>query len=252
MNINYLGPFVGFRTSADYGKTWKETPYSPEKPIFKDPKIPFTPTKIGAPHFVDFGRNMEHSPDGKAYLVAHGSIENDSLPKVANASWVTGDAIYLLRVLPSVENINDASKYEFFAGYDKKNQPEWTSDISQIKPLIEWNNHCGCVNVTYNSELERYIMFVSYGEHTRSKFNTYILESEKITGPWKLISYLKDFGEQAYFAHTPSKFLSEDGKTAWLFYSANFQSPNYIEKHKSFPPGSDYGLSIQEIEFIMK
>ena len=25
--------------------------------------------KLGAPHFVDFGRNSEHSPDGRAYLV---------------------------------------------------------------------------------------------------------------------------------------------------------------------------------------
>jgi hypothetical protein len=31
------------------------------------------PVKIGAPKFVDFGKNMEHSPDGKAYLVAHGA-----------------------------------------------------------------------------------------------------------------------------------------------------------------------------------
>ena len=27
------------------------------------------PVKIGAPKFVDFGKNMEHSPDGKAYLL---------------------------------------------------------------------------------------------------------------------------------------------------------------------------------------
>lgn len=252
MNINYLGPFVGFRTSADYGKTWKETPHTPDAPIFRDPEIPFTPTKIGAPHFVDFGKNMEHSPDGKAYLVAHGSIDKDSLPKVANASWVTGDAVYLLRVLPSLENINDPSKYEFFAGYDGNNDPEWTSEFNLIKPLFEWNNHCGCVNVTYNSKLKRYIMFVSYGKNTRTTINTYILESEEITGPWQLISYMKEFGEQAYFVHTPSKFISDDGLTSWLFYSANFQSPNYVENHKSYPPGSGYGLSLQEIEFIIK
>ena len=252
MNINYLGPFVGFRTSTDYGKTWKETPHTPDAPIFSDPGIPFTPTKIGAPHFVDFGKEMEHSPDGYAYLVAHGSIDNDPLPKVANASWVTGDAIYLLRVLPSLENMNDPSKYEFFAGYDKNNEPEWTSAFNLIKPLFEWNNHCGCVNVTYNPELKRYIMFVSYGEHTRSTFNTYVLESNEITGPWKLISYMEKFGEQAYFVHTPSKFISKDGSSAWLFYSANFQSPNYKENHRSYPPGSGYGLSIQEIEFIIK
>lgn len=252
MNINYIGPFVGFRTSTDYGKTWKETPHTPDAPIFSDPGIPFTPPKVGAPHFVDFGRELEHSPDGYAYLVAHGSIDNDALPKVANASWITGDAIYMLRVLPSVENINDPSKYEFFAGYDMNVDPIWTSEFNLIRPLIEWNNHCGCVNVTYNPELKRYIMFVSYGEHTRSTFNTYVLESKEITGPWRLITYMEKFGEQAYFVHAPSKFISDHGRTAWLFYSANFQSPNYKENHRSYPPGSGYGLSIQEIEFITK
>ncbi len=95
-------------------------------------------------------------------------------------------------------------------------------------------------------------MFVSYGKNTRTTFNTYILESKEITGPWRLITYMKEFGEQAYFVHTPSKFISDDGLTSWLFYSANFQSPNYVENHKSYPPGSGYGLSIQEIEFIIK
>jgi hypothetical protein len=63
---------------------------------------------------------------------------------------------------------------------------------------------------------------------------------------------MKKFGEQAYFVHTPSKFINDDGKSAWLFYSANFQSPNYKVKPESYPPGSEYGLSIQEIEFILK
>ena len=75
--------------------------------------------------------------------------------------------------------------------------------------------------------------------------------SEKITGPWSLVSYMEKFGEQAYFVHTPSKFISDHGRTACLFYSANFQSPNYKENHRSYPPGSGYGLSVQEIEFIL-
>jgi hypothetical protein len=60
---------------------------------------------------------MEHSPDGKAYLIAHGADINDPYPKGAwNNSWITGDQIYLIRVSPSEMNINDASKYEFYAG----------------------------------------------------------------------------------------------------------------------------------------
>lgn len=250
MNINYLGPFVGFRTSTDMGQTWTETPHTAESPLFSDPVAPFEPTKIGAPHFVDFGKNMEHSPDGNAYLVAHGSIDNDPLPKTANASWITGDAIYLLRVKPGIENMNDASKYEYFGGYDNNVKPIWTKDFKAIKPLIEWNNNCGCVTMTYNAKLKRYFMIVSYGETSFSKFNTYILESGNITGPWKLVTYMKDFGEQAYFVNIPTKFIGNDGKTMWLIYSANFSSGAFNEPHKSNPIGSGYGMTVQQVELV--
>ena len=33
-NWPWLGPFVGFRISTDYGRTWVESPHTPEKPIF--------------------------------------------------------------------------------------------------------------------------------------------------------------------------------------------------------------------------
>ena len=33
-NWPWLGPVVGFRVSTDYGRTWKETPHTPEKALF--------------------------------------------------------------------------------------------------------------------------------------------------------------------------------------------------------------------------
>jgi hypothetical protein len=106
---------------------------------------------------------MQYSPDGKAYLVAHGADVSDKLPRFWNASWITGDQIYLLRVTPSIENINDISKYEFYAGKDKKGNPVWSNDFNQIKPLLEWNNNMGCVTVTYNAPLKKYMMCVTDG-----------------------------------------------------------------------------------------
>ncbi len=82
---------------------------------------------MGAPHFVDFGKNMEHSPDGKAYLVGMGAEVIDKMPRDANLSWISGDQIYMCRVTPSIENINDMSKYEFFGGHDKNGNPIWTT-----------------------------------------------------------------------------------------------------------------------------
>lgn len=58
----------GFQISYNCGKTWVDSPLTMDKPLFSEPKKKWGAVKMGAPHFVDFGKNMENSPDGKAYL----------------------------------------------------------------------------------------------------------------------------------------------------------------------------------------
>jgi hypothetical protein len=247
LNWDILGPFVGFRYSTDRGKTWHETPHTPFHPLFDEPQKPGGKVKMGAPHFVDFGRNLQYSPDGKAYLVGHGAAAPDPKPRDANLSWITGDQIYLARVTPSLEKINDRSAYEFFAGFDASGNPTWSNDFLRIKPLVDWNNNCGCVTMTYNRPLNRYLLIITDGGNTISRFSTYILESESITGPFKLVVYMRNFGEQGYFVNIPSKFISSDGRTAWLCYAANFTNGYLHTNYRDNPPGSGYGMTLQEI-----
>lgn len=248
LNWDILGPFVGFRYSADYGKTWHASPHSPEHPLFDEPAKMGGPVKLGLPHFVDFGKNMEFSPDGNAYLVSQGAMENDPSPRDANLSWITGDQIYLARVKPGVKNMNRRSAYEYFAGHNKRGHALWTRDFSKIQPLIDWNNHTGNVSMTYDAPLKKYLMSVTDGGNTIGKYNTYILESSQITGPWRLVVYLRNFGEQAYFVNFPSKFVSKDGRTLWLSYSANFTNGYLHTGYKSDPLGSGYWWTLQEVK----
>lgn len=250
LNWDILGPFVGFRYSTDYGQTWHESPHTPEHPLFNEPVKMWGPVKLGLPHFVDFGKNMEHSPDGKAYIVSQGAIEADPKPRGANLSWITGDQIYLARVRPSIKTIDRRSEYEYFAGHDAHGHDLWTRKFSEIQPLINWNNNMGNVSVTYDAPLKKYIMAVTDGGNTTSKFNTYILESSKITGPWRLVVYMHNFGEQGYFVNFPSRFISKDGRTAWLSYSANFTNSYLHTDYKSDPPGGGYWWTLQEVRLL--
>lgn len=268
-----LGPMPGFQISRDLGKTWEASPLSPENPLFPEPKNKFGPVKMGAPHFVDFGKNLEHSPDGKAYLLGMGAEENDPQPRPClkpgapgqlpqidtgctnnfahgNLSWISADLVYLARVKPSPETINDLKAYEFFAGHDTNGKPVWTSDFAKIKPMLEWNNHMGCVTATYVPGLKKYLMCVTDGWPTVAKMTSYILEADAITGPWRMVAHMKDFGEQGYFLNFPSKFISADGKTLWLCYSANF-SPGWNGVDlKVNPPGGRYGLCLHEVKLL--
>jgi len=297
-----LGPMPGFHISRDLGKTWEDPPGTPVNPLFPEPADYLGPVKMGAPKFVDYGKNMEHSPDGKAYLLGMGAVSDDPLPRPAimpgpegvvyvenpgatprlrltlrpgervephralieaafaeadgqpfangNLSWVSADQVYLARVSPSPETINDLSAYEFFAGHNADGEAIWTDDFEKIQPLIEWNNHMGCVTATWVPGINRYLMCVTDGWPTVAKMTSYILEADHITGPWRMVAYLKDFGEQAYFLNFPSKFISEDGRTLWLAYSANF-SPGWNGVDlKINPPGGRYGLSLHELKLL--
>ena len=248
-NWPWLGPFVGFRYSKDFGKTWTQTPCTPAKPLFGEHALNGEPVKFGAPHFVDFGKAMEHSPDGMAYLVAQGASDGKDR-RFAYNSWITADQVYLTRVKPAIENMNDAAKYEFFAGNQPNGEAGWTHDLANAKPIAEWRDHAGCVTMTYNAPLRKYLMCVTDGGNTVSRYSTYVLESDRVTGPWKLAAYLKNFGEQAYFVNIPSKFIGQDGRTLWLCYSANFSSGWGGTTFKSLPAGSRYTMCLQEVRLL--
>jgi hypothetical protein len=247
-NWPWMGPFVGFRWSTDYGRTWAQTPCTPEKPLFGESALHGEPVKIGAPHFVDLGRELEHSPDGKAYLVAQGASDGLNRRYAFN-SWITADQAYLLRVSPGITNMNEAAAYEFYSGYSA-GRPGWSRELRRAKPIAEWRDHAGCVTITYNAPLRKYLMCVTDGGNTVSRFSTYLLESDHITGPWKLAAYLKNFGEQAYFVNIPSKFIAKDGRSLWLCYAANFSSGWGGITFQSRPPGSRYGLCLQEVRLL--
>lgn len=242
LNWDIQGPFVGFRVSRDYGNTWQECPHTPADPIFRESSKRGGKVKIGAPHFVDFGKNLQYSPDGMAYMIGHGASRSE-----AEVAWIRGDQAYLARVIPSLETMNTASAWEFFGGHDSRGNPIWTHDFSQIKPLMEWNGRVGHATMTYNPPLQKFLLCITDGGTTISTFNTFILESDHITGPWKLVVFMEKFGQQGYFVNIPSKFISTDGKTIWLCYSANFTNHYLGTSWEADPPGSRYAMCLQEI-----
>jgi hypothetical protein len=90
---------------------------------------------------------------------------------------------------------------------------------------------------------------VTDGTETRGYKHTYILESDHVDGPWKLVRYFERFGEAAYFVNIPSKFISADGLTMWMCYSANFEQNDFHLEQK--PDGSKYAMSLHEIKLIL-
>lgn len=243
------GPTVGWRTSVDGGTTWTETAHTPDSPLFPELPPGYKTMKFGPPfrwgclYMVDFGRNQERSPDGKVYFVSAGS----SVQR-AQAQEQNDNQVFLCRVTPSIANINDLSKYEFYAG-----NGQWSSNHAQSAPIAEWPGRFTGATITWNPGLGKFLM-ISYSngygpegsQFNPGDYDTFILESDALTGPWKMVTFLKSFGKQAYFPNLPSKFLSDDGRNAWLWYGANFMPFGREED----PPGSAYHMCQQRIRFL--
>ncbi len=246
------GPVPGFRISMDYGKTWIPSPLSPDKPLFPESGKGGRQVKLGTPHFVDFGRNLEHSPDGDAYLVGHGALDADPTPRVAGNSWIAGDAVYLARVKPSPKTINDIEAYEFYAGRGADGRALWSRHFTDIRPLLTWDDHMGCTTITYDAPLRKYLMCVTDGWPGVEDMNSYVLEADEISGPYRMITFMNKFGRQGYFLNFPSKFISADGRTAWLSYSANFHKAYFGNRTAADPMGSRYAWTLQEVKLLDK
>jgi hypothetical protein len=61
---------------------------------------------------------------------------------------------------------------------------------------------------------------------------------------------MSGFGRQGYFLTFPSKFVSADGRTAWLSYSANFHKNYFGNRTVAAPIGSRYAWTLQEIKLL--
>lgn len=239
-----------FRFSPDFGKTWQWSPHEDRQPVIPEIGRPAggAPIKLGTAKFVDFGRNMEHSPDGLAYLVGHGTCD----PKGVS-NWSSGDALFLARVSPTIEAMNNPSAYEYFAGPDRSGKPLWSRKFSRLRPVFEWPCRCGLPSITYFPSIRKYlaVFCVGWPDGVDGQYDTWIAEADALHGPWSLVTYWNAFADQAYFAQIPSKFVQADGRFV-LFYSGGWSGvkplPPAWKKQPAIPelPNATYSLCVTE------
>jgi len=219
-----MGPFAGFRHSTDQGRNWSE-PRAPDGSSLNISKALFgekagEAVKYGAPHVVDHGPENIYSPDGYLYMVATGCLASAA---TSNCSWISGDAIFLTRAkdfdAKRPDSLNDERAWEFWCG----DACGYTRDIRKAQPIFAWKEKVGTVTATWHKGLGVYLLAVTTPTEmpsTVGAYDTYVLEAASLTGPFKMVTYLPRFGQQAYFVSFPSKWL--DGENAVMTFSANF------------------------------
>ncbi len=171
---------------------------------------------FGCPVFLNYGKNYEGARDEYVYIYSH---DEESAYKIS-------DRMVLARV-PKKEMTNWES-YTYFAGF-KSGNPVWSEDVCKREAVFVNPAKCYRSGISYNSGLKKYlwcqIMSFSSAEEIqgpRFKGGLGIFESDNPWGPWKTAYYNLDWdigpGETASI---PTKWISEDGKTAYLLFSGN-------------------------------
>ena len=197
--------------------------------------------KFRTVHAVNFAKNNK-AKDGRIYLSAHGY----SSGKGKN-NWDKGDAIYLCRTFANTKSITTAESYEFFAGHDKNGESTWTNNVDDAKPILDWPNHLGSEGITYFPEMNKYILMTCrlMEDEDNLPYNVTIFwEADEITGPYKIVHYMKNWGVQTYFPNINSQFINEDGTSAWMTVACNYSVQN-INPHQC-----RYAASMHELAFV--
>lgn len=216
-------PAAGIVRSDDYGRIW----HAPDAPQFTDHE--FTTVM-----FLDLGRSNEH-----AKRLEPGHVYAFGLDHNWRASYdgCVPDPTHLYLARAPVDGIQDRSRWQFFGGNGVGGRPAWSSRLADREPVLidATRRHEGLVvagpagvtvisqgGVVYDAGLERYL-YTSWSEYT---FELY--EAPQPWGPWRR-ALSRDFGPYpwvgpdgaaprhgGYGTTLPSKFISSDGRDAWL------------------------------------
>lgn len=204
-------PVASISWSEDHGKTWE---WLGDEPMFDNHE--FT-----TGFFLDYGQCDQYAIDD--YVYVYGLDHN-----WRGASDYRSTRLFLARV-PG-DAIPFREHWEFFAGRDEAGQPRWTADIADKRPVIvdekiyggEEFSGIAQGSVTYIPALDRYL-------YATWSWSAWIFwEAPEPWGPWTKVAVKwwseREWSESyhgGYPTVVPSRFVSDDGREAWVVSSLN-------------------------------
>lgn len=227
---------AGIITSRDSGKTWTNIP-TKNTPRFLGPNF-------AALAFLTFGPGNKQTPaELQPYVYA---ISNDN-------NWESGDHIFLTRV--HRDSILERKAWQFFEGIAQ--QPSWTKQESEAKPIFSDNGHAGHPTITFNKALRRYILCVASDVIPHKENATpeerkqwdwasemQLYESINPWGPWSIFHNDPQWGGKdhtCYLPQIPSAWLSSDGLSGVMMYAGDYTNRK----------GEYYGLMTQKFTLVL-
>jgi hypothetical protein len=201
--------------STDHGLNWS---YTGVRWTFDDSKGFFCPT------FCQFGRDYD---GGGEYVYIYAPERTQS---VSSDLWNVQRPGKISLIRCKKQELEDISKYQYFAGFNKDGNPEWSDNVSGRKPVFrDDQNGVMRTSVIYNKGIGRYILITQQVSRKYDEGGHIgIYEAPKPWGQWKTVLFANpwsiglnqvDQKKKTVYWNLSSKWLSLDGKQFVLVYT---------------------------------
>lgn len=177
---------------------------------------------LALPWFLQAGRNYGDRPDEYFYIYF--------LEVQDNTLWdaQTPGLVALARV--PLRDVEDFTKYEFFAGRDTADAPVWTSTPERREPVVRDQNGLMRGSMTYVPGLDRFLFIAN---HTvKNAGNLALFEGDSPWGPWRTVLYEAGWGSDHvpattfYWTIAPG-WLSDDGQRFVLVFTGKGENDSW-------------------------
>lgn len=212
--------------STDHGESWSAAPPTGEP--FDTPMFPGH--TFSTPFFVHYGQDGQgeaHGADSYVYATSSDGV------------WNNGSSMTVGRVRRDRLGRLNPSDWEFVNGYDQNRQPVWGRRHDAALYTFRAPGQTSMTGIHYVSPLGLYILpqwhypqLQPYEEPRSwqvSQFDFY--QAPAPWGPWTLF-YSQRFDPYGWYNPCiPAKFISEDGRTLWIFSAGDFHTGTYYSLH---------------------
>ncbi|RME14906.1 MAG: DUF4185 domain-containing protein [Bdellovibrio sp.] len=197
--------------STDHAKSWTFTGI---KWTFSGMPAFYSPT------FLQFGKDYQNARDQYVYIYANEAQKSDwNVQKPGGIS--------LIRVPKN--QIESFSAYEYFTGFDSNNQPTWSKNLSDRKPVFQDPNNGNMrTSISYNAGLKRYLLITQQvNRFASNNYHIGVYEAPEPWGPWKTVLFNNpqnvgpglNTGPKTVYWNFSNKWLSPDGRHFVLVYT---------------------------------
>jgi hypothetical protein len=207
-NYNHNQPFqglAGIAYSTNEGETWSS------------PSMAFS-APLGNLSWVLRDRGQAH-PDGYVYAI--------NSEREFNAS-----TLILGRSLPDIADVTNPADWQWVSGWqqsDGQMYPVWSSSVQSAVPIASWPSHITYPEMSYDAPLHVYLLTFTHSYSNtvpgiwRAGSELDLLEAPHPWGPFSFVARDIDFGpSNGYAAGFPEKWISDNGRTLWMKWAANF------------------------------